>query len=259
MPRSRDPRSPIKDNPLRLPGQSLVEAREKLLDDKLETWVLAAGSLIVVAGLEWYQHLAGLPPQPWLYTAIALLMTAIAAWRVWRHWPQLKALKLGIEGERVVGQFLERLRAQGYDVFHDVLADGYNIDHVLIGPAGVFTVETKTWTKPRHGDATIRFDGQTLLAGGHTPDRDLVRQARGQVVWLQRMLQESTGRKLPVRPVIVFPGWFVEPGSHRDDLWLLEPKALPAFIAREPARMSPEDVKMASFHLSRYIRVRERE
>jgi hypothetical protein len=62
-----------------------------------------------------------------------------------------------------------------------------------------------------------------------------------------------------VRPVIAFPGWFVANSSGTfKDIWVLEPKALPSFLDNEPIRLSPEDVKLASFHLSRLIRSTER-
>jgi len=38
---------------------------------------------------------------------------------------------------------------------------------------------------------------------------------------------------------------------------VLEPKALPAFLDHEPVILTAEDVKLASFHLSRFIRVKE--
>jgi hypothetical protein len=38
------------------------------------------------------------------------------------------------------------------------------------------------------------------------------------------------------------------------DVWLLNPRRLPAFIAAEPTSIGVEDVKLAAFHLSRYIR-----
>lgn len=39
--------------------------------------------------------------------------------------------------------------------------------------------------------------------------------------------------------------------------WVLEPKALPAFIENEPETLAERDVAMAAFHLSRYVRVAE--
>jgi hypothetical protein len=169
-------------------------------------------------------------------------------------------LKQGIEGEKVVGQFLERLRESGYHIFHDLIGSGFNVDHVLIGPAGVFTVETKTWSKPARGETRIKFDGERLTAAGREPERNPVVQARAQAAWLKSVLAESTGRQFDVFPVVVFPGWFIEQteGSLRN-IWVLEPKALPKFLQKEPQCLAPEDVKLASFHLSRFIRSSEQE
>jgi hypothetical protein len=37
-------------------------------------------------------------------------------------------------------------------------------------------------------------------------------------------------------------------------VWVLEPKALPAFIEQERAQSAPADVSLAAYHLSRYVR-----
>lgn len=253
-------RSPIKDKPLRTPGQSLEEQRRALIDDRFETWGLVAAFFVVMALVEWFRYFRPLPPQPWLLTACAVAMGGFAAWRLWRIWPRLLALRQGIEGEKAVGQFLERLRSQGYQVFHDVMGEGFNVDHVLIGPAGVFTIETKTWSKPARGDARIVYDGAGVSAAGRKPDRDPLLQARSQARWLGQLLAESTGKPLAVRPVVMFPGWYVEaaPGSQHE-VWVMEPKGLPAFLAREQVRLQQQDVKLASFHLSRFIRSAERD
>ena len=119
-------------------------------------------------------------------------------------------------------------------------------------------METKTISKPRTGDARITFEGGQLRVGGFVPDRDPITQARAQAAWLRRVLAESTGREFQVRPVVVFPGWFVERSADAPrDVWVLEPKALPDFLAQEPARLKPEDVNLANFHLSRYVRAGE--
>jgi hypothetical protein len=200
------------------------------------------------------------PPAPWLYSILCFIGIGYAGVKFWRNWPRLRALKQGRDGEKAVGQFLERLRAQGYQVFHDIIGEGFNVDHVLIGPAGVFSIETKTRGKPRRGDAKISFDGERLLVAGFEPDRDPIVQAKAQAAWLRQLLAESTGRQFVVRAVILFPGWFVDQSSKSlRDLWVLEPKALPAFLEREPPVLSAEDVKLATFHLSRFIRASERE
>lgn len=253
-------RSPIKDKPLRLPGQSVDEQRQKLIEDRFEYPALFAVMLTALAGFEWWRDYTAAPPAPWLMTTAALAAIAFAAWRFYRLRPRLRALRLASEGEKVVGQYLEGLRAKGYRVFHDVVGTGFNVDHVLIGPAGVFTVETKTRSKPRRGDARVVFDGKALTVGDREVDDRIVVQALAQARWLREVLAESTGKRLPVRPVVLFPGWFVEqrPGTTRE-IWVLEPKALPAFLDNTAQALMPDEVALASLHLSRLIRVRERD
>lgn len=252
-------KSPLKDKPLRHAGQSLEEERRLLIDEMIETPLLMALVFVLLALLEWWRYWQEMKPSPELFTIAAVVFVLFSAWRVWRVRRRLGALTQGIEGEKAVGQFLERLRSAGYDVFHDIVAAGFNIDHVLIGPAGVFSIETKTWSKPARGDARIQFDGERLMVNGLQPDRDPVAQAKAQATWLRNQLAESTGRTLDVRPVVLFPGWFIEAPKANLGIWVLEPKALPAFLDNSPRRLDPSDVKLASFHLSRFIRSVERD
>lgn len=166
---------------------------------------------------------------------------------------RLRALKLGRDGEKAVGQFLDVLREDGYRVFHDVVGNGFNIDHVAIGKAGIFSIETKTFSKPPCKNARVEFDGSRILVAGHSLDRDPVVQAKAQAGWLKDVLKESTGRLFPVKPAILFPGWYVK-SSGKSDVWVLNPKALPAFLKKEPATLSEEDKRLAAYHLSRYLR-----
>ena len=251
-------RSPLKAKSLRVPGQSVDEARLALVERMFELPAIASIVFLIVALLEWMDRFLNIPPKPEIWTVAALGSLGFTVWRFVRMRPLVKALRQAHEGERAVGQFLERLRERGYTVFHDLIGSGFNVDHVLIGPAGVFTIETKTWSKPVRGNPTITFDGQELRCGANTPDRDPVIQALAQSSWMRELLRESTGKTFHVWPVVLFPGWFIEDaGATSRRLWVLEPKALPGFLDREPHRASAEDVKLASFHLSRFIRSHE--
>ncbi|MBT9539367.1 nuclease-related domain-containing protein [Thiobacillus sp.] len=251
-------KSPITDKPLRNPGQSLEEARRKLFEDKIETPFLFALFFSLMAAMEWWRYYFKQPPSPIIFTICAVLLAGFTAWRFWKTRPQVHAIKQGIEGEKAVGQFLERLRESGYHVFHDLIGTGFNVDHVLIGPGGVFTIETKTWSKPLRGDPMIKFDGEQITVDGREPERDPVIQARAQAAWLKGLLAESTGCAYEVFPVVVFPGWFIKQGEGTlRNMWVLEPKALAKFLAKAPQRLALDEVKLASFHLSRFIRTSE--
>jgi hypothetical protein len=205
--------------------------------------------------MEWVSYLLRAPRMPWLYTSAAVLAIAWAVLRIPALRQKIRALKQGRDGEKAVGQYLERLRARGAQVFHDVPGDGFNLDHVVIGDRGIFVAETKTPSKPS-SDSRISFDDGSILIAGRRPDRDPVTQVLAQVSWLTRILEESTGRRFPIKGAVLFPGWFVEPPPKAAQLnvWLLEPKQLPGFIANEPVRLSEDEVRLAAFHLSRYIR-----
>jgi len=251
-------RSPLKAKPLRVAGQSVDEQRDKLLSDVCEQWLLVALFMVLIAGLEWYRYAFDVKPSPWTFTAGALAVSAFAVWRIRRVLPALRNLRQARDGERAVGQFLEGLRSQGYQVFHDLVGTGFNVDHVVLGPAGVFTIETKTWSKPVRGRPEIEFDGERLKAAGRQPDRDPVVQARAQANWVRNLLMESAGKQTFVKPVVVFPGWFIVNAiGTAKDVWVLEPKALPAFLANEPVRISDADVRLFAFHISRFIRAGE--
>jgi hypothetical protein len=193
-------------------------------------------------------------------TAVAVVFIAFAAWRYVQQRPHMKALRLGSEGERAVGEYLDRLREKGYRVFHDVLAEGFNIDHVLVGPSGVYSIETKTRSKPVRGDARVRFDGAVLTVAGFEPERDAIVQAKAQARWLSALIADTTDRRLFVKPVVLFPGWFVEaaPGSQAQ-AWVLEPKALPTYLDNEPTRLSKEEVALVAKSISMHVRAFQRE
>ncbi|MGA9852033.1 MAG: nuclease-related domain-containing protein [Gammaproteobacteria bacterium] len=252
-------RSPLKDKPLHNPGQSLEHQIYNLIVDKFMAPLLMLLVFGLLAGLEWWNYYHPVKTKPILSIVILVLVIFYVLWTFFRFRSAFSKLLLGLKGEKVVGQYLEKLREQHYQVFHDIVGESFNLDHVIIGPAGIFTIETKTYSKP-HPDAKIVFDGETILVNGIKPDRDPVKQAKAQTHWLRRILSESTGRTFDVWPVIVFPGWWVEqkPGSTRQ-IWVLEPKALPSFLSNQPKVLAPEDVKLAGFHLSRIIRTQKDE
>ena len=252
---SEKPRSPIKSRFLRrLPGQSVSEARQRLYERSIEEPVVMAAGVFVLGGFEAIAGFVGWPRWPWLGLIAALMAFSYIFYSIFRVRPRMKALSLALEGERAVGQFLEELRDCGYKVFHDVPGDGFNIDHVIIGSAGVFSVETKTWSLPAVGRATLDFDGDTIRLAGKIADAAPVNQARAQASWLAELLVESTGRQYRVQPIVLFPGWYVRKrGGARRDVRVLNPRVFSKYLRASRVALSQEMSSMASFHLSRYI------
>lgn len=260
---SRGLRSPLKDKPLRLPGQSVQDELDGLLFDKLIPYFLFVVFLGLLTGMEWIAVWRHLPRQPWLYTGMTLIAVVVCGWQFMRARQKIASLKLGRDGERTVAEFLESLRERGAQVFHDVPAEGFNLDHVLLCRRGIFAIETKTRGKPVGRDARVTFTADSVLVGGHKPERDPVRQVQGGARWLGQLLEQSTGKRFSVRGLVLFPGWFVEPMTRAWKEaglpWVLSPKVLSRFIEKEPARLEESDVRLAAFHLDRYIRAEEAE
>jgi hypothetical protein len=66
-----------------------------------------------------------------------------------------------------------------------------SLDHILIGEGGIFTLETKTRSKPAQGKPEIHYDGEKISVNGFTPDRDRVVQAKAQAQWLKGFSQRT--------------------------------------------------------------------
>ncbi len=169
---------------------------------------------------------------------------------------QAKLIRQGRDGEKIVAESLDGLREDGHRVFHDLLGDNFNLDHVIVSTKGIFVVETKTYSKPVKGDAKIQYDGENIIIAGRTATKAPITQVTAASKWLKDILQESTGKVYMIKPIVVFPGWFVETkeSGRKSDVWVLNPKALHSFINNESDKITREDMMLATFHLSRYIR-----
>jgi len=249
-------RSPLKQKPLKNPGESLDDEIQRLIDNTAERYALSAAFLSALAILEWLLWYQETPRNPLLYSAFALVAIVVTAIRVVFVRKKLHNLRQGRDGEKAVAQFLDRLRETGAIVFHDIPGQGFNLDHVVMDRSGIYVIETKTMSKPDKGETRLVFDGESISSFGRPLDRNPVTQVRAARQWLAELIQESTGRKFPVRPVVVFPGWYIEPTAEAraSDVWVLNPKALPSFISHSAEQMSAEDVKLCAFHLGQYVR-----
>lgn len=249
-------KSPIRDNPLRNPGESLDRYLLEYKFDHLLSYMIMTLVLVIVALFQWLQHLMGTPPHPYLMSGLAFGAFVATSYKYRTVKRRSHAIRQGIAGEKTVGQYLERLREQRAQIFHDVPGDGFNVDHVAIHMSGVYVIETKTYSKPEEGQPTIRFDGERVRMGQRQSTSKPVTQVRAGANWISQILQESTGKKWPVRPVLVFPGWFVEPTAEArsSDVWVLNPKALPSFIEHSANQLTEEKVRLAAYHLSRFVR-----
>lgn len=110
------------------------------------------------------------------------------------------SLRAGSDGEEQIARQLAKL-PDGWHVFHSLPAGSRtsNIDHVVVGPGGVFIMNTK-----HHPGATIWVDGDTFLVNG--TKHPYVRNARHEAVQATRTLTEQSGFAVPAIGVIAVVG-----------------------------------------------------
>ena len=253
--KSEPKRSPLDRNmPLRVAGQSVHEDIDKAIHDDFLSYYFFAGMLTLTAAMEWVRYFNKSTPSPKLFTTLALISIAAMVWKLLKTKKQIKLLKLGRDGERVVAHYLEELRSYGFAVFHDVQTGDANVDHIIIGTKGVFTIETKALQKPLRGQCKVSVANGIVYANGAELPRNPLTQAKAQANWLKNFLAESKFN-IKVWPILAIPGWFVEPFNYLlEGAWVLEPKLLQMNIERQPERHTPEQVSAMVSALRSYIR-----
>ena len=131
-------------------------------------------------------------------TAASLLVASLL-WIIWSLIQGLRRVERffkGARGEERVSEILNAL-PDGYHVFNDFVACGKHVDHVVVGPGGVFAIETKFW----RGKVTVE-DGHILL-DGQLPDRSPLAQANREAMLVKNALADA-GWKGVVTPVLTF-------------------------------------------------------
>ncbi|MEV5139449.1 nuclease-related domain-containing protein [Streptomyces syringium] len=107
----------------------------------------------------------------------------------------------GLAGERIAGAELDRLRARGWKVLHSIqLARGGDIDHLLVGPGGVFTVNTKNF----QGKSV--WVGDDMVKVDHGPPHPYPAKSRAEATYARGVLERYCPFPVEVEPVLVFVG-----------------------------------------------------
>jgi len=154
------------------PGRSALTHYRRRRATELAAWTRTLAwraPLVAAAGLAGggLAATAGLPHAGLLGLAVA----ALVGWRLrFRPSEAARSWQRGAAGERRTARLLRRLARDGL-VFHDLAAPGNsraNVDHLVIGPSGVFVIDSKQWT----GEVLQGADG--LVWHNHYPlDRTL--------------------------------------------------------------------------------------
>ena len=217
----RTPHDPTR----RTPGQYARATVQRL---RMRTLV-TLGALAVATAL--LGRSFGLHDPRFLGSEVALLVVIFVVSRY--VLPLLERRDRGARGEEHVGALLEQLRPAGWRVLHDAILGAGNVDHILVGPAGVFTIETKSHPGPIR---VSRVHGATFA------------QARAHSDALAR----ATG--LRSEPLIVYSrAWVDRPFARRRGVRVVPARMLVRYLTRRPTVLTAADVAQAHDAIARAL------
>jgi hypothetical protein len=206
-----------RDPAARTPGQ---HARATVLRLRLRTLVALGVLAVVTTALG---RSFGLHSALFVGSELALLASMFVVLRY--VVPLVERRDRGAAGEEHVGALLDQLVGDGWSVIHDASFGHGNIDHIVCGPAGLFTIETKS----HPGPIKVR-----AIHGG------LLRQAQEERETIERV----TGER--VEPLLVFSrAWVDKPLARRRGVRVLPARMLPSYLGKHSERLAPERARAA--------------
>ncbi|WP_298461511.1 nuclease-related domain-containing protein [uncultured Cellulomonas sp.] len=133
----------------------------------------------------------------------------------------------GAYGEEETAKQLRALERDGWVVLHDLANGSANFDHVVLGPSGVYCLNSK-WSGYR-----LEETSEGRLIGRHEYDPDLyrdvesvIRKARGEAAALSGQVAARCGQKVWVQPVVVWWGDVANGGKHIDGVGVVQGRHL---------------------------------
>lgn len=145
----------------------------------------------------------------------------------------------GAEGEVAVGASLTSLEGEGWRTLHAVPIDasGADIDHITIGPGGVYTVNAKNH---RGGEVWVTAKGVFV---DHRRTR-YVQAARLEAQRAGYLLSQAVGHLVTVHPLVVVLADSVQVKSQPPGVTVLDRAAVDTWLTQRPATLVSEQVEV---------------
>jgi Nuclease-related domain len=174
---------------------------------------------------------------PRLSLVLGGLAAVAAGWGL-RFRPSREALawRRGAMGERRTARLLEPLERQGWVVLHDLAVPRRqaNIDHLMIGPGGVFVIDSKQYR------GRLQLDGSGRLWHGRYPLVPALRAVSFEADQAARVLPDPG---VAVVPIVAVHGAQVPWGKVViDGVPVVAARRLPSMLGQLPVVLGPERV-----------------
>jgi Nuclease-related domain len=174
---------------------------------------------------------------PWLGLVLGVLAAMAAGWMLrFQPSPLAVAWRRGAAGERRTARLLEPLERQGWAVLHDLAVprSRANLDHLVIGPGGVFAIDSKQYRGRLHLDQSGR------LWHGRYPLAPVLRAVTFEADQAALVL---TDPDVVVVPILAVHGTQVPWGKVvADGVPVVAARRLPRMLRQLPAVLGPERV-----------------
>ena len=186
-----------------------------------------------------------------LYPLLATLLAAagFALHRLIRtiyKWRKIRFLRDAIIA---IGHSLQRIATGEARVFHDVTIPEGVVDHVLVGPGGVYAVNVVVHRTMRRGSVQL-VDGELRFE----PDRATIpiTDIASRASQLEQALSDLLKHPVRVRSVIAVPGWHAD-SPRGDGHLVVNERTLPILHGwrSEADQLMDEDVQTLQEHLTK--------
>lgn len=250
-------RAPVKDKLLRSPGETLRNQEYDMTVELVGNMMIFLSSSMVLALA--FLSISERNTFPIFHLSILIIYLFLFLFytRKLRIITQDRELfRLGLDGELATAQEINQLMYYKYFIYHDFPAENFNIDHIIIGPTGVFAVETKNRSKPvGEGKKTysVSVNGDTLTFP-NSKDTMSIPQAKDQAEWLSDFLEESVGKPIEVSPVLALPGWMVNRDAHDKSLMVINPKECIKTITDRGTVLDDQTIKQIKYQIEKRCR-----
>lgn len=155
----------------------------------------------------------------------------------------------GAWGEEWTAKALAPLLREGGRIVHDLPANYGSLDHVVVGPGGVFLLDSKRW----HGRVSVDRD-VAVIQRIEDPDMsyryDGARHVRGQAREVHERVLAGTRARVWVTPVVVIWAEFPDRVAGVDCIFV-HGDALADWLRSQPKRVAPNRVEQLASVLAR--------
>jgi hypothetical protein len=220
------------------PGGSAQEQWRRLRAAEWAVWTRSLPwRVAVLFGIGVGGGVLGRQLAPRLGLVVAGLAVAAAGWGLrFRLSAHAVAWRRGAAGERRTARLLDLLERRGWAVLHDLAVPGSraNIDHLVIGPGGVFVIDSK------HYRGRLRLDSSGRLCHGGYPLAPTLEVVSFEADQAAVVLPDPG---LAVRPIVAVHGAQVPWGKVvASGVPVVSVRCLPSMLRALPAVLGPERV-----------------